>query len=226
MSEWWTYSLSDFLLFSPRTYYRLFELYNLAIWPMQLVALAGGFAILWAWRRGGAAHGRIIAGVLAAGWLWVAWAYLLGHYDTVNWAARYFALGFALQALLLIWFGVVRNRLRLRWWRDAGSRIGLGVFIFALGIQPLIAPLVGRPWRQAEIFGAAPDPTVVATLGVLLAADRPVWLLLATPALWCAISGATLWAMQSPDAVVPPAAALLVLALMVWKTRQPFPDRA
>jgi hypothetical protein len=31
MSEWWTYSLWDFLLFSPRTYYRLFELYNLAI---------------------------------------------------------------------------------------------------------------------------------------------------------------------------------------------------
>ena len=28
MSEWWTYRLSNFLLFSPRTYYRLFELYN------------------------------------------------------------------------------------------------------------------------------------------------------------------------------------------------------
>ena len=46
MSEWWTYSLSDFLLFSPRTYYRLVELYNLAIWPAQLVALAIGAAIL------------------------------------------------------------------------------------------------------------------------------------------------------------------------------------
>jgi hypothetical protein len=140
MSDWWTYSLSDFLLFSPRTYYRLFELYNLAIWPMQLLAFAGGFAILWAWHRGGAAHGRIIAGVLVAFWLWVAWAYLLGHYDTINWAARYAALGFALQALLLAWVGLGRNRLRLRWWRDAGSRIGLGVFIFALAIQPLSGP--------------------------------------------------------------------------------------
>ena len=26
MSEWWTYHLRDFLLFTPRTYYRLFEL--------------------------------------------------------------------------------------------------------------------------------------------------------------------------------------------------------
>lgn len=29
MSEWWSYGLRDLLLFSPRTYYRLFELYNL-----------------------------------------------------------------------------------------------------------------------------------------------------------------------------------------------------
>ena len=33
MSEWWTYRPSDFLLFAPRTYYRLFELYNAEIWP-------------------------------------------------------------------------------------------------------------------------------------------------------------------------------------------------
>ena len=53
MSEWWTYSLSDFLLFSPRTYYRLFELYNAAIWPAQMLALALGLAILALLRRPG-----------------------------------------------------------------------------------------------------------------------------------------------------------------------------
>ena len=39
MSEWWTYSLSSFLLFSARTYYRLFELYNAEVWPLQIVTL-------------------------------------------------------------------------------------------------------------------------------------------------------------------------------------------
>jgi hypothetical protein len=28
MSEWWSYRFSDLLMFSPETYYRLFELYN------------------------------------------------------------------------------------------------------------------------------------------------------------------------------------------------------
>src|SRR5215467_6334248 len=46
MSEWWTYRLSNFLLFSPRTYYRLLELYNAAIWPAQVAAFLVGLAIL------------------------------------------------------------------------------------------------------------------------------------------------------------------------------------
>jgi Family of unknown function (DUF6064) len=226
MSEWWTYSLSDFLLFSPRTYYRLFELYNLSIWPTQLAALAAGLAILWAWRRGGGEHGRLISALLAVSWLWIAWAYLLGHYDTINWTARHFAMGFALQTLLMIWAGFARNGVRLRWASDTVSRIGLAIFLFALLLQPLIGPLIGRPWTQMEIFGVAPDPTVVATLGVLLAADRPHWVLLIIPLLWCAISGATLWTMQSPDALVMPAAALLTFLATAWKMRRASAARA
>ena len=49
MSEWWSYSLSDFLMFSPRTYYRLFELYNLALWPWHIAGLALGLVVLALW---------------------------------------------------------------------------------------------------------------------------------------------------------------------------------
>src|SRR4030095_4241276 len=95
---------------------------------------------------------------------------------------------------------------------------GLCIFVFALFAWPLVGRLLGRPWLQAEIFGIAPDPTVVATLGVLVAADRTLWELLVVPLLWCAISGATLWTMQSPDALLAPIAALLGLVLSFWKT--------
>jgi hypothetical protein len=218
MSEWWTYSLSDFLLFSPRIYYRLFERYNAAIWPLQVAALALGAAILGLLLRDAAWRGRAIAAILAACWLWVAWVYLLQRYDTINWAASYFAIGFMLEALLLAWTGIVRDRLRFPAGAEAVRFGGLALFLFALIAYPLIGPLVGRPLTQVEVFGVAPDPTAIATLGVLVAAQRPHCLLLVVPLIWCAISAATLRAMQSPDAMVVPVAAALALALTGWKS--------
>ena len=143
MSEWWTYSLSDFLLFSPRTYYRLFELYNLAIWPTQLAALALGAAILGMLRTRAAWQGRIIMTVLALVWLWVAWAYFLERYETINWAASYFAAGFAVEAALLVFVGGFRQ-VSFRLSQDA-SRAGLAISAFAMFLYPLIAPALGRP---------------------------------------------------------------------------------
>ncbi|MGA8157111.1 MAG: DUF6064 family protein [Rhodoplanes sp.] len=217
MSEWWTYSLSDFLLFSPRTYYRLFELYNLAVWPWQIVAFVLGLAVLALWLYGGSWRGRAIAGILAVCWLWVAWAYLLVRYDTINWAASYFAIGFVIEAALLVWSGLIRDELRLRPGWDAAAVTGLGIFGLALFVWPLIGWLLGRPIVQAEVFGVAPDPTVVATLGVMLGAERTHWALLVVPVFWCAISGATLWTMQSPDALLLPATALLTAMAAVRK---------
>jgi hypothetical protein len=218
MSEWWTYSLSDFLLFSPRTYYRLFELYNVAVWPAQLVALALGVAMLALMLARPAWHGRAIAAILAAGWLWVAWAYLFTRYDTINWAGRYFAAGFALEALLIAWTGLARDRLAMGSTPTLAHRAGVALFAFALIVEPLIGPLlIGRPWTQVELAGLAPDPTVVATLGVLLAAERALLHLAIVPLAWCAIAGATLWTMGSPDALVLPAAALLAIAVAAWK---------
>jgi hypothetical protein len=212
MSEWWTYTLSDFLMFSPRTYYRLFELYNLAVWPGQLLALVCGAAILALWWGGGSWAGRLVAAILAAAWAWVAGGYLLTRYDDINWAARSYAVGFLIQALLLTWTGVVSNRLALRRAPGLAPQAGLALLLFGLA-YPLLAPLLGRPWTQAEVFALAPDPTVVATLGVLLAASRRPGLLFVVPLLWCVVSGATLWTMGSPEAPVLPAAAVLTLAV-------------
>src|SRR5262249_22547682 len=67
MSEWWPSRLSSFLLFSPQTYYRLFELYNRAVWPGQLAALAAGLVVLVFLLRPSPGRSRIAAGILATG---------------------------------------------------------------------------------------------------------------------------------------------------------------
>jgi hypothetical protein len=216
MSEWWTYSLRDLLLFSPRTYTRLFELYNLEWWPLQLVALALGIAVLALWRRGGERAGRAAAALLALCWLWVAWAFHEQRYASINLAAGYFAWAFVAQALLLLWFGWVRSRLTPASTPRLQVRAGLGLLLFAVLIFPLVGPLQGRSWTQAEVFGMAPDPTALATLGVLLLAGaRPTWALYPIPVAWCLISGATLWTMDAPGFAVAPLAALLTVGLAV-----------
>jgi hypothetical protein len=219
MPEWWTYTLSDLQSFSLQTNHRLFELYNAAVWPAHAVALALGLFVAAHLVRAERARGRLVAAVLGAGWLWVAIAFHATRYATIHRAAVYFAWGFGLQALLLFWTGVVRGNLVLDPRADALRRAGLAIFLFALFIQPLFGLLFGREWRSMEVFGVAPDPTAVATLGVLLTtAGAAQWGLLVIPLLWCLFSGATLLALESREAWVPLAAAALVLSLAIARS--------
>jgi hypothetical protein len=200
MPEWWSvlwsYGPRDLLLFSPSSYWRLFELYNRETWPAHIVACGLGIGVLLSWRRGGDMAGRGIAAIMAACWLWVAWAFLWQRYAGINWAARHFALAFVVEAVMLLWLGGVRCRLHFGEVSRGLQGTGLGLFLFALLGYPLVGLVQGRPWSQAEVFGMAPDPTALATLGLVLRAGPPrPWGLLAIPAAWALVSGATLWAM-------------------------------
>jgi hypothetical protein len=226
MSEWWTYRLSDFLMFSPRTYARLFELYNAQVWPGQLLALAIGLALVLLATRRDTWAPRAAGALLAAGWLLVAVAFHWQRYAAIHWGATGFAAAFALQVLLLLIVPAFGGAVRMRQGRGAARTVGLGLMLAAVAVHPLLGLLLGRPIAQAEVFGLAPDPTAIATLGWLVllepqSDDRPTgrraarvaWRLLwFVPLAWCVIGAATLAAMQSPTAPLMPVAALLALA--------------
>jgi hypothetical protein len=213
MSEWWTYRLSSFLLFSPRTWFRLHELYNAEIWPAQAVAFGIGVAIFFLALRGGSRSGRIAVLLLAACWLWVAWFFHWRRYATINFAATWFAAAFAGEALLLVVLGALRGRLVLD--RHAWRHPGIWLIAFAVTVQPLLGLLSGRNLLQSAYFGVAPDPTATATLGVLLLAERRSPVPMIIPLLWCAVSGVFAWTMRTPDALVMPIVALVTLAVAI-----------
>jgi len=211
MTEWWTYRLSDFLLFSPRTYWRMFELHNEALWPLPLLTLAIGVAAAALAALRPRHHGLLLAILLAILWAFVGWSFLWQRYATINWAAAYAAPLFPLEALLLIVAGAIG---RLSFDQHGARRLaGFALIIFALAGYPALAPLSGRPWVAAEIFGIAPGPTVIGTMGLLLLArGRLAFTLLPIPLLWCLADTATLLAMQAGQAWVPVAAGLLAAA--------------
>jgi hypothetical protein len=225
-SEWWTYRPADFLMFSPRIYERLFESLNAAWWPAQPLLVGAGLAwLLLRWRAAtappaGGARDRAARGaalVLAACWALTAWAFLLERYAPINWAATGFAAAFALQSAGL---AVVAASGRVRG-AATGTRAAAGyaVGLWALVGHPLLPLAIDRPWRQAEVFGLAPDPTALATLAFLLLVQgdsrdarwrlRLLWIV---PIAWCVITAATLATMGSLQAGVMLAAPALALA--------------
>lgn len=178
MSEWWTYRLSDFLMFSPATYWRLVERYNREVWPLQALMLGAGVLLLWlAARR--PAQRRVAAIALAGAWLWVGWAFHWRRYAAINWAAEYLAAAFALQAALLLAAGLASSAAGHTPLPNAlVRRIGLVLAATGVLLYPAVGAWAGRAWTHAEMFGIMPEPTALATLGLLLAGRWPhrTWL--------------------------------------------------
>ncbi|HYF40796.1 MAG TPA: DUF6064 family protein, partial [Gemmatimonadales bacterium] len=186
---------------------------NLAMWPAHILAVALGLVILLLLRVRSPARGRVSSGILVVLLGFVAWAFLWQRYATINWAVAYVLPLLVLEIVLLAWSGLVRNGLAFRASRRPAGVTGMTLLAFSVLAYPIIAPLLGRSWRHAEVFGIAPDPTVIGTAGlVLLAEGRTRWELLAVPLIWCTISSLTLLAMGSPDAVLPAVAAIGVVA--------------
>lgn len=194
MTEWWTYTIADFLMYSARTYYRLIERFNTTFWPLHLLGLALGIAILVsalrrpAWRRG-------IVLALAISWAFVAVAWFWLRFRGISTGAGWFAAAFGIEAILL---AVVATPAAPAFpeRRTMASWIGVALLAVALA-WPLAAIASGRGVRQSEVFALLPDPTALGTIGTLLLL-RGRWRrrLMIIPVAWCIISGAMLWAMS------------------------------
>jgi hypothetical protein len=217
MSEWWTYRPGDFLMFSPRVYARLFESVNEAWWPLHLVLLPAGLLGLWALVRGRA---RVALAVgCSASWLLCLAVFVQARYQPINWAAGYLVLPLCLLAALLPLLAWHTRDLAAV---DGPTRhVAWGLAAWALLLHPLLAPLTGRGWWQAEVVGLAPDPGAIATLAFLLALPpQPgvAWRVLALLAwllvlAWCGFNGFMLAAMENLQAGVLIAAAALAVAV-------------
>jgi hypothetical protein len=215
LEVWSSYRPIDFLMFSPAIYRRLFQAQNLAWWPLQVLLAA--LAAVWlvaAMRATGTGSQagshrdawlpRTAAFVLTLLWAFVAWDFLHLRFAPIFWVADVYALAFVVQAAGLLWLAASSG---VRWRGGAARVVGLALAAWAIAGHALLAPALGRPWSQAEVFGLAPDPTVLATIAFLLLTrakapwprrlHRALWIV---PAAWCAISAATLATMAVQEA--------------------------
>lgn len=208
MQESWvtlaSYRLHDLLMFSAETYFRLIEVINRQWWPAPLVgALLAWVVLVAAFRR---KVPRLAPILLALAWVAVALLYFREGFEGIHWLGHWWMGVFSLQALAwLAWAVAVRPA-----YAGGGMRRRLGLGLLgAAAAWPFVAVALERPIWQVEIVGFAPDPTVLMSLGLLLALQpsrRWALGLSVVPLGWCVFSSATLWTMAQPHALVLPLA--------------------
>jgi hypothetical protein len=186
--------------FSRTDFLDVFAAYNQAIWPLQIAAvfLGVGVVLLLVWRPLRAE--RVIAVVLAIFWVLMGAIYHWLFFAKINKAAYFFGAVFILQGLILLIEGTVRNRMHLAIDSRPRTAVAVMLILYALVIYPLLGLLVTHPYPATPLFGVAPCPTTIFTLGVLLLMNHPrSWILAVIPLLWAIVGGSAAVLLNVPQ---------------------------
>jgi len=208
MESLFGYALQDMLMFSPETYWRLFEVENRATMPVPLLLMAVFALAPFFFITPRPVMIRVCISLMAIGCAWSGWRFLVLSYQPILPVAGWFVPLFGLQACLLFWLGGLCGFARQGSTKQTRGAIGLTLIGVAGWAYPAMANMTGIDRWRTEFPGVAPDPTMIGVLGAVLLCfqGRPVWVLLPIPLIWCGFSALTLYAMGAWQAVLPAAA--------------------
>lgn len=198
------------LPFTRDQFFDVFAAYNTAVWPAAWVAYALGAGIAAALLRPRPGRERLVAGGLAAMWLWTGVAYHLLHFAAINRAAIGFGALFVLQGLLIADAGLRRRGLVFGAVPGGRGALGWGLVAYAF-VYPLLGLAFGHAYPALPLFGIAPCPVTLFTFGVLLLATRVPRRLVVVPGIWAVIGGSAAALLGVPQDWV-----LLASVLTVW----------
>ena len=207
------------ILYTPEVLYAVIAYYNAQVFPAQLIAAALALVAVGVALSGRPAAGGIAAAVGGGLWVWCGLTWFGTHYETINWAGFYYALAFAAQGALLLFWAIFRRRRLSPGAVVSGHgsgrlRAGGALALYALALHPLIEWTIGKSWAQAQYVGGSPDATVVFTLGLLAAVGRtPIWLTVIS-VLWLLLSGVWNLLLGAPDRLILPVLGLAFVALL------------
>ena len=76
------------LPFTAEVFFSVFEQYNRAIWPVQIVAYGLGLAAVLLTFRPVPGSDRLVGAILSAAWAWIGVVYHLRYFATINFAVN------------------------------------------------------------------------------------------------------------------------------------------
>lgn len=170
--------------FTVNDFLRVFEVYNLSVFPMQIIAYILGVLMVIVTFTDTRGSSKLVSGGLAFFWLWNGVMYHILNFSSINKLAYLFGALFVIQGLLLFVLGVVKNEISFRFRPTFAGIIGSLFIVYAMLIYPILGYLFGHAYPQSPVFGVAPCPTTIFTFGLFLWSVRLPKKVLWIPLVW------------------------------------------
>lgn len=188
------------LPFTTEQFFAVFADYNAAIWPAQIVAYVMGAAIIIAILARWKYAAPLSLAVLAVFWAWTGIAYHFYRFAEINMAAYLFCALFVAQAGLLAAAAFGGPHMRIAPPRTVYAIAAWALILYALVIYEALGHLSGHGLMKGPMFGVAPCPTAIFTIGVLLLLRGPGFLAISIiPAIWSVIGTSAAILLSVPE---------------------------
>lgn len=113
--------------------------------------------------------------------IWIPIAFGAKAAGSIPGFGYFFGVFFTLQGILFSYYGVYRNFLSFKFEPNLHGIAGLILIIFAIAFYWYVGLVTGYPFPFYPVFGTAPYPVLIFTVGFFLWADKrilPILLLL------------------------------------------------
>ena len=162
-------------------FFRILQGYNETFWPLMILTFLLGIVVIYLAARKYGSSDRIISAILSFLWLWSGLVFFILYYGPLD--AEFLGLLipgvwyfggvlFLLEGVLFLILGVMKSSLSFQPGNDWHLAIGAVMVVYAMIIYPLIGFFTGYHYPRYPVFGIAPCPLTIFSLGLFQWADR------------------------------------------------------
>jgi hypothetical protein len=170
------------------------QVYNELLLPITILTYLLGLVAVYLASRKSSQSSRFTSCILGFLWLWSGLVFNMLFYGpsdvevlglTVTGMWYLAGVLFVLQGLLFVMLGAIKNAFSFRLDTSSYSVGGAILVVYAMVLYPLIGLLTGYAYPRYPVFGSAPCPVTIFTLGLLLWTNREISTLVAAiPVVW------------------------------------------
>jgi hypothetical protein len=149
------------------------ENYNLAIWPLQIIAFVLGLIAVYLAIKRTKYSDKIILAILSFFWLWNGIIFCPIYWAPTYPSAYLFGALCTLQGLLFV-YGIFKSDIVFEYRSNNNTLIGILFIVYAIAGYQLFGYFIGHVYPKLFPVGLVPCPTTIFTFGLFLLTTKRI----------------------------------------------------